>query len=433
MQETISIEGGSNQYESPTNNQLQEESAENQNKFEELGSDYINSDMIDCENSYKQIDFDNFGELQVAKYNFGYENNFDEESSLNSVKYQEKSFESISEDNSDYSGKSKKQPLKVLRKTGMIEINRQIDIQLNIMLLGDIFIHKDVFVDSRDHKLSNTCPVSAYRPVIATEKTEKYCLAYVDNSQMGITDINFPIQLLTSLNYDKAYRISQNLVQLFSFYQNLQTLQKKVFTYYRNDKSKIEQILYNNHQQSLKLAQNYLKRITQDKIIMFHYKKIDPSTLTHKLHYTGSNMTMSELFTGKSDFSVLEQYMNRIGTPRYIDAQGMVNLIDAKFQGNTTFDLNLITLDDLIIPLNCSIKRIFLNEFEIIPGEKMSEYLDIHILDANLNIIQDVLAKRNQPTQVQNVSQLEYEMKAEIFLQKFYEGENRDLQQGVFA
>ncbi|EAS04871.1 hypothetical protein TTHERM_00469200 (macronuclear) [Tetrahymena thermophila SB210] len=433
MQETISIEGGSNNCESSTNNQIQEESAQNENRFEEQGFDYINSDMIDCENSYRQIDVDNYGDMQLQKYNYGYEINYDEDSSLNSIKYQEKSFESISEDNSDYSQKSKKQPLKVLRKTGMIEINRHIDIQLNIMLLGDIFIHKDIFVDSRDNKLSNVCPVSAYRPVIATEKTEKYCLAFVDNSQMGITDINFPIQLLASLNYDKAYRISQNLAQLYNFYQNLQTLQQKVFSYYRNDHSKIEHIIYNNHQQSLKLAQNYLKRITQDKIIMFHYKKIDPSTLTHKLHYTGSNMTMSELFTGKSDFSVLEQYMNRIGTPRYIDAQGMVNLIDAKFQGNTTFDLNLITLDDLIIPLNCSIKRIFLNEFEIVPGEKMSEYLDIHILDANLNIIQDVLAKRNQPTQVQNVSQLEYEMKAEIFLQKFYQEENRDLQQGVFA
>ncbi|KAL4483961.1 hypothetical protein ABPG72_013967 [Tetrahymena utriculariae] len=433
MQETISIEGGSNQYESPTNEQIQQETAQNQSKFEEQSSDYINSDMIDCENNYRLLDIDNFGDMQLATYNYGYEINFDEESSLNSIKYQEKSFESISEDNSDYSSKGKKQPLKVLRKTRMIEINRHIDIQLNIMLLGDIFIHKDVFVDSRDHKLSNTCPVSVYRPVIATEKTEKYCLAYVDNSQMGITDIRFPIQLLTSLNYDKAYQISQNLVQLYNFYQNLQSLQEKVFSYYKNDKSKIEQIIYNNHQQSLKLAQNYLKRITQDKIIMFHYKKIDPSTLTHKLHYTGSNMTMSELFTGKSDFSILEQYMNRIGTPRYIDAQGMVNLIDAKFQGNTTFDLSLITLDDLIIPLHCSIKRIFLNEFEIVPGEKMSEYLDIHILDANLNIIKDVLAKRNLPSQDQNVSQLEYEMKAEIFLQKFYQEEIRDLKQGVFA
>lgn len=46
----------------------------------------------------------------------------------------------------------------------------------------------------------------------------------------------------------------------------------------------------------------------------------------------------------------------------------------------------------------------------------MSEYLDIHILDANLNIISDVLAKRNVPMSLSTVSQLEYEMKAEIFV-----------------
>lgn len=56
----------------------------------------------------------------------------------------------------------------------------------------------------------------------------------------------------------------------------------------------------------------------------------------------------------------------------------------------------MITLDDFVIPLNCNIKRIFLREFEIIPGEKMSEYLDIHVLDANLNVISDILAKRKQ-------------------------------------
>ena len=78
--------------------------------------------------------------------------------------------------------------------------------------------------------------------------------------------------------------------------------------------------------------------------------------------------------------------------------------------------MHLITLDDLVIPLNCSIKRIFLQEFEIIPGEKMSEYLDIHILDANLNIISDVLAKRKVPMSLSTVSQLEYEMKAEMFV-----------------
>lgn len=60
------------------------------------------------------------------------------------------------------------------------------------MLLGDIFIHKDVFIDCRDKKLSNICPVSAYRPVIATEKTDKFCLAFVENSSNGINDIRYP-------------------------------------------------------------------------------------------------------------------------------------------------------------------------------------------------------------------------------------------------
>jgi len=46
----------------------------------------------------------------------------------------------------------------------------------------------------------------------------------------------------------------------------------------------------------------------------------------------------------------------------------------------------------------------------------MSEYLDIHILDANLNIISDVLAKRKVPMSLSTVSQLEYEMKAEMFV-----------------
>lgn len=105
---------------------------------------------------------------------------------------------------------------------------------------------------------------------------------------------------------------------------------------------------------------------------------------------------MTELFTGHSDLNEMEKYMNRIGTPKYMDAEGIVNLTLAKFSGQNVFNLNLITLDDLIIPLTCTIKRIFLNEFEILPGEIMSEYLDIHVLDTNLNIISDVLAKRKQ-------------------------------------
>ena len=64
------------------------------------------------------------------------------------------------------------------------------------MLLGDIFINKDVFLDCRDRKVSNKCPVSSYRPVISTEKTDKFCLAYVDNTSTGINDIRIPVQLL---------------------------------------------------------------------------------------------------------------------------------------------------------------------------------------------------------------------------------------------
>lgn len=79
--------------------------------------------------------------------------------------------------------------------------------------------------------------------------------------------------------------------------------------------------------------------------------------------------------------------MNRIGTPRYIDALGMVNLTLAKFSGKSSFSLNLLTLDDLVIPLEGTIQRIFLKRFEIIPGEEMSEYLDLHVLDTNLNVI----------------------------------------------
>lgn len=49
--------------------------------------------------------------------------------------------------------------------------------------------------------------------------------------------------------------------------------------------------------------------------------------------------------------------------------------------------MRLLTLDDLVVPLNCTIKRIFLQPFEIIPGVEMSEYLDIHILDPSLNVM----------------------------------------------
>lgn len=56
--------------------------------------------------------------------------------------------------------------------------------------------------------MSNVCPISFHRPVISIEKSEKFCMAYVDNSTHGITDLTFPIKLLTSLNFDKAYEIS---------------------------------------------------------------------------------------------------------------------------------------------------------------------------------------------------------------------------------
>lgn len=66
---------------------------------------------------------------------------------------------------------------------------------------------------------------------------------------------------------------------------------------------------------------------------MFHYKKIDEKNLMHKLHFTGSNLAMNELFTASSNLDEMEQYMNRVGTPRYIDAEGIVNLTVAKFSG----------------------------------------------------------------------------------------------------
>ena len=83
-------------------------------------------------------------------------------------------------------------------------------------------------------------------------------------------------------------------------------MQTKVNNYYNNDKNKIESLIAKNHLKSLEIAKNYLSRLTQEKIVMFHYKKIDPVTLTHKLFYTGSNLTMSELFTGRSDFELME-------------------------------------------------------------------------------------------------------------------------------
>lgn len=62
----------------------------------------------------------------------------------------------------------KKRPLNVLRKAGMIVLSREINTEICFMLLGDLFIHKGIFIDSRDNVMSNTCPVSIYRPVLST-------------------------------------------------------------------------------------------------------------------------------------------------------------------------------------------------------------------------------------------------------------------------
>jgi len=79
------------------------------------------------------------------------------------------------------------------------------------MLLGDLFIHKGIFIDSRDNVMSNTCPVSIYRPVLSTERTDKYCLAYVENSSSGIVDLTFPIDLLNRLNCFKAKLVAEKM------------------------------------------------------------------------------------------------------------------------------------------------------------------------------------------------------------------------------
>lgn len=169
------------------------------------------------------------------------------------------------------------------------------------MLLGDIFIHKGIFSDCRDGRLSNLCPVSQYRPVIRTERTSKYCLAYLDNSREGIHDLQFPAQLLSKLNFEKAHWVMQRLEVLTKLYEDSSSLLEKVRLYYGFDQSKIEEVIGNNHLTSMKIAKGYLQRITQDKILMFHYKKIDEKNLMHKLHFTGSNLTMSELFTASSN------------------------------------------------------------------------------------------------------------------------------------
>lgn len=59
--------------------------------------------------------------------------------------------------------------------------------------------------------MSNVCPVESYRPVMYTEKTDKYCIAYVENSSAGIVDLSFPIHILERLNCLKAKTVADKM------------------------------------------------------------------------------------------------------------------------------------------------------------------------------------------------------------------------------
>lgn len=107
-----------------------------------------------------------------------------------------------------------------------------------------------------------------------------------------------------------------------------------------------------------------------------------------------------------------------------MDSKGILDLSRVVFSGGTEFSLNMVTYDEIEIPLSATIKRVNLNPFEIMPGETLSDLLEIRVLEGNPKLLANVAAQRaiNSSALVDRFKfdEFTYSQNAQQFVNRFY-------------
>ncbi|KAL4435320.1 hypothetical protein ABPG74_022803 [Tetrahymena malaccensis] len=331
--------------------------------------------------------------------------------------------------------KRKFKPIRIQQKAEFKQsLYKLIDEQFNFLFYGDMCVCKDVFTDLDIEKVKTSCcPINYFRPPVQVFKGNNFCLAQLDDSYNGITDVNAAVYMLDRLNTYEAKLISEFLSKKYSVQlKGQQEFKTKVLNHYNNDEQKIREIVAQNHQLSLKKAFEIIKKLDQNKIIALHYKKVDPFTLTVKQHFVGGNTAFCNLFIGSQNLDIMSQFMSRWGLPHYMDAKGIIDLSRVIFEGGTSFSMSMVTYDDFEIPLTTTIKRINLEPFEIIPGHVLSDFLEVRLLEGNQKLIDSVHRQRYLTPQAViekfKLDDFHYTIEAEQFINKYYSSSQQQQQ-----
>ncbi|KAL4483970.1 hypothetical protein ABPG72_013976 [Tetrahymena utriculariae] len=412
---------------------IEEKTEEDQAFIEtQYNSLYIYFEKLKQKNNKEVLQNDIFEEDEPISDNFHY---------LNKKEYENKKKQYILEKKRKNEEKKKNEEeaislLKQKRKFKPIRIQQKaefnqslyklIDEQFNFLFYGDMCVCKDVFTDLDIEQIKTSCcPINYFRPPVQVFKGNNFCLAQLNDTYNGITDVNPAVYMLDRLNTYEARLISEFLTKKYSVQlKGQQEFKTKVLNHYNNDEQKIREIVAQNHQISLKKAFEIIKKLDQNKIIALHYKKVDPFTLTVKQHLVGGNIAFCNLFIGSQNLDIMSQFMSRWGLPHYMDAKGIIDLSRVIFEGGTSFTMSMVTYDDFEIPLTTTIKRINLQPFEIIPGHVLSDFLEVRLLEGNQKLIDSVHRQRYLTPQAViekfKLDDFHYTIEAEQFINKFY-------------
>ncbi|EAS04881.1 hypothetical protein TTHERM_00469300 (macronuclear) [Tetrahymena thermophila SB210] len=421
---------------------IEEKKDDNQNFIEtQYNSLYIYFEKLKQKNKKEGLSNNIFEEDEPVSDNFHY---------LNKKEYENKKKQYILEKRrkNEEKKKSEEEALSVLkqkRKFKPIRIQQKaeykqslyklIDEQFNFLFYGDMCVCKDVFTDLDIEKIKTSCcPINYFRPPVQVFKGNNYCLAQLDDTYNGTTDVNAAVHMLDRLNTYEARLISEFLSKKYSVQlSGQQEFKNKVLNHYNNDEQKIREVVAQNHQLSLKKAFDIINKLDQNKVIALHYKKVDPYTLTVKQHFVGGNTSFCNLFIGSQNLDIMSQFMSRWGLPHYMDAKGIIDLSRVIFEGGTSFTMSMVTYDDFEIPLTTTIKRINLQPFEIIPGHVLSDFLEVRLLEGNQKLIDSVHRQRYLTPQAViekfKLDDFHYTIEAEQFINKFYSQQQQQQQQ----